>query len=144
MKNCGNKIKHTCAEKSYATCTYYEKELPDFSKLPEAIGCPTIEDTTYELYNLIKEIKRETDLSDLGEKCIDYDEKLTKSVLLQLEQEICDLKSEIEILKTTAICNADITHCTGLDLSGITNSCATPVTTLGELLDYLLNHQTTP
>jgi hypothetical protein len=65
-----------------------------------------------------------------------------KDAVLRLEKEICELKDRVETLETTAICNADITHCTGLDLSSLDNGCAGGVTTLGQLLDYLLNHVT--
>jgi hypothetical protein len=140
MKNCGNKIKHTCAEKNYATCVYYELEVPDFSSL---VGedCITLEETTEDIYELIGGIKSEIDLSALGEACIEYDvnPKTVKSVLLQYEQEICDLRAEVDTLKTTAICDIDITEC-GIDLSGINNNCSSPVTTLGELLAYLVDN----
>jgi hypothetical protein len=140
MKNCGNKIKHTCAEKNYATCVYYELEVPDFSSL---VGedCITLEETTEDIYELIGDIKSEIDLSALGEACIEYDvnPKTVKSVLLQYEQEICDLRAEVDTLKTTAICDIDITEC-GIDLSGINNNCSSPVTTLGELLAYLVDN----
>ena len=55
MKNCGNKIKHTCAEKNYATCVYYELEVPDFSSL---VGedCITLEETTEDQYNILADI----------------------------------------------------------------------------------------
>jgi hypothetical protein len=140
MKNCGNKIKHTCAEKNYATCVYYELEVPDFSSL---VGedCITLEETTEDIYELIGDIKSEIDLSALGEACIEYDvnPKTVKSVLLQYKQEICDLRAEVDTLKTTAICDIDITEC-GIDLSGINNNCSSPVTTLGELLAYLVDN----
>jgi hypothetical protein len=142
MKNCGNKIKHTCAEKNYATCIYYELDIPTFSDL-HGVDCTTIEDTTEDQYNLIGEIKSEIDLSALGEACIEYDvdPKTVKSVLLQYEQEICDLRTKVQTLETTAICDINITGC-GLDLTGINNNCSSPVVTLGDLLGYLLDNTT--
>jgi hypothetical protein len=146
MKNCGSKIKHTCAEKNYATCIYYELDVPNFSSL-FGEDCITIEETTNDVYEILEGILESINVSALDDNCVDYDTPLgqalkIKDVVLQLEQEVCDLRDKVTVLETTAICNADITHCTGLDLSGINNSCATPVTTLGELLDYLLNHTT--
>lgn len=140
MKNCGNKIKHTCTEKNYATCIYYELEVPTFSSL---VGedCITLEETTEDQYNILSGIKSEINLSALGQDCILYGTKLktVKNVLLTYEQEICDLKDRINTLETTAICDINITNC-GIDLSGINNNCSSQVTTLGELLTYLVDN----
>lgn len=144
MKNCGNKIKHTCAEKNYATCIYYEGNVPVFSglsSLVEAGGCITVEETTEDQYNILEDIKSEIDLSALGQDCITYGvtPKTVKNVLLRYEQEICDLKDRVNTLETTAICDINITNC-GIDLSGINNNCSSQVTTLGELLTYLVDN----
>jgi hypothetical protein len=140
MKNCGNKIKHTCTEKNYATCIYYELEVPTFSSL---VGedCITLEETTEDQYNILSGIKSEINLSALGQDCIPYGAtpKTVKNVLLRYEQEICDLKDRINTLETTAICDINITNC-GIDLSGINNNCSSQVTTLGELLTYLVDN----
>lgn len=144
MKNCGNKIKHTCAEKNYATCIYYEGNVPVFSglsSLVEAGGCITVEETTEDQYDILEDIKSEIDLSALGQDCITYGvtPKTVKNVLLRYEQEICDLKDRVNTLETTAICDINITNC-GIDLSGINNNCSSQVTTLGELLTYLVDN----
>jgi hypothetical protein len=140
MKNCGNKIKHTCSEKNYATCVYYELEVPSFSSLVNE-DCITLEETTEDQYNLIGGIKSEIDLSALGQDCINYgiNPKTVKSVLLKHEQEICDLKARVETLETTAICDINITEC-GLNLPD--NPCGGTFSTLGELLGYLLDNTT--
>ena len=152
MKNCGSKTKHTCAEKNYATCIYYEPDLevgiPNFSSLFEQ-DCITIEDTTKDQYEILAEIKSEIDLSALGEEgsCItNYmptpEEKIVvKNVLLRYEQEICTLIQKVETLETTAICDIDITKC-GLLLPG--DPCNNSITTLGELLKYLIDNTTPP
>lgn len=141
MKNCGNKIKHTCAEKNYATCVYYELEVPNFSSLVNQ-DCNTLEETTEDQYNLIDEIKSEIDLSVLGQGCLTYvttpeGKKVVKNVLLKYEQEICDLKTRIGTLETTAICNMNITDC---NLNIPANPCGGTFSTLGELLGYLLDN----
>jgi hypothetical protein len=143
MKNCGNKVKHTCSEKNYATCVYYELEVPDFSSLVDQ-DCITLEETTEDQYNILEGIKSEIDLSALGQDCINYgiNPKTVKSVLLKYEQEICDLKDRVNTLETTAICDMNITDC-GLTLPD--NPCGGNFSTLGELLGYLLdNTQTNP
>jgi hypothetical protein len=138
MKNCGNKIKHTCSEKNYATCIYYELEVPTFSSLVDE-DCITLEETTEDQYNILTGIKSEIDLSALGQDCITYgiNPKTVKSVLLKYEQEICTLKDKVNTLETTAICDMDITNC-GLTLPD--NPCGGTFSTLGELLGYLLDN----
>lgn len=140
MKNCGNKVKHTCSEKNYATCVYYELEVPDFSSLVNQ-DCITLEETTEDQYNILEGIKAELDLSALGQDCINYgiNPKTVKSVLLKYEQEICDLKQKVQVLETTAICDMNITDC-GLTLPD--NPCGGTFSTLGELLGYLLDNTT--
>jgi hypothetical protein len=142
MRNCGNKIKHTCSEKNYATCVYYELEVPSFSSLINE-DCITLEETTEDQYNLIGGIKSEIDLSALGQDCINYgvNPKTVKSVLLKQEQEICNLKDRVNTLETTAICDMNITEC-GLTLPD--NPCGGTFSTLGELLGYLLDNTTPP
>lgn len=144
MKNCGNKVKNTCGEKVYATCVYYEEVVPAFSSLAEE-DCITLEQTTGDTYELIGAIKDEIDLSDLtggGVPCnLTYapDENgntVVKNVLLKYEEEICLLKAKVKALEETAICNIDITECDFTDLG--VDECLNPITTLGELLQYIL------
>lgn len=143
MKNCGNKIKNTCAEKNYATCVYYELEVPTFSSLVEE-DCKTLEETTEDQYNILGTILDNTDISGLGSNCITYGDEVSprptvKDVLYEFEQYICNLKSRIELLETTAICDINITNC-GLTLPD--NGCGGTFSTLGELLEYILNNLT--
>ena len=141
MKNCGNKIKNTCSEKNYATCIYYELEVPTISSLVNE-DCITLEETTEDIYGILEEIISGLSTEALGD-CTDIVYPTTpgqvlkiKDVILKLEGEICNLKAEVELLKTEAICDKDITHC-GLTLPD--NACDLPITKLGELLEYLLN-----
>lgn len=145
MKNCGNKIKNMCGEKTYATCTYYELEVPTFSTLVDE-DCITIEETTEDLYNAVGGVKSEIDLSELGDQCLDYVQEdgknIVKNVLLKYEQEICDLKGRIALLEDETVCNKNITSC--VDLTGIVDACNTQISTLGELLQYLVDNTQTP
>lgn len=138
--SCGNKVKSTCVERTYATCVQYETPLPDFSKIIDQ-DCVTVEDTTEDLYSLVEDIRSDIDLSALGESCLEYvqvgNKNIVKNVLLTYEQEICALQTRVTELETEAICNKDITQC-GLDLTGLVDQCDTPITTLGQLLEYLL------
>lgn len=145
MKNCGNKIKNMCGEKTYATCTYYELEVPTFSTLLDQ-DCITIEETTADLYLAVGGIKSEIDLSSLGNSCLTYVQEgghnVVRNVLLKYEQEICDLKSRVTYLENEAICDKIITEC--VDLTGIVDACNTQISTLGELLQYLVDNIQTP
>lgn len=145
MKNCGNKIKNMCGEKTYATCTYYELEVPTFSTLLDQ-DCITIEETTSDLYLAVGGIKSEIDLSSLGDNCLTYVQEggkdTIKNVLLKYEQEICSLKNKVTYLENEAICNKIITDC--VDLTGIVDACNTQISTLGELLQYLVDNTQTP
>src|SRR5699024_202091 len=94
-----NDIKDTCFQEQYASCVYYEKNLPDFTKIEE--DCVTIEDTTEDIYNIISDIKEELDISGLGNKCITYPtDKNINTVLQQQEQEICELKQKVQDLES--------------------------------------------
>ena len=140
MKKC-NKISHTCGTTNYATCISYETELPTFSELED---CVDLDQTTTELYSLVGEIKEETDLSELGDKCLEYVETdegkiVVKNVLLKFEEKICELEEKITDLETTDICNKSITSC-NLDLSCLDLlPCDTPINTLGDLLQAMIN-----
>ena len=139
-QSCQSKVKHTCTGSiQYALCTSYEGILPEFSELE----CPSIEETTEELYNLVGEIKEQTDLSELGEKCLEYlldenDKIVVKNVLLKFEEEICNLKEELELVKNRQICDIPITECLP-DLGCLALPCDTSITTLG---DWMLAVQT--
>ncbi len=145
MKNCGNQIKNMCGEKTYATCTYYELEVPTFSTLVNQ-DCITIEETTSDLYEAVGGVKSEIDLSSLGSLCLDYVQEggktIVKNALLKYEEEICNLKDRVNYLENEAICDKIITGC--VDLTGIVDACNTQISTLGELLQYLLNNTQIP
>lgn len=140
MKNCNGKTKHTCGDKSYATCVYYEKQIPEFSDLREE-ECITIEETTEDVYSILGQMKDELLLSELGQLCLTYvsgsEVNSIKKVLLKYEQEICLLKEKVEELETEAICNKNIESC--LNLTGVVDQCDEPIKTLGQLLQYLIN-----
>ena len=98
-------IKDTCAERQYATCTFYETELPAFSLLTD--DCITIEETTAEQYDLIGKIRGEIDLTSLGASCITYTlvsgKLLVKNALLAHQTKICALESLITAQNATIV-----------------------------------------
>jgi hypothetical protein len=137
------KIKYGC-ETAFASCVTYETPLPDFS---EIVGCADLDETTTELYCLVKDIKTEIDLSELGEKCLTYTEvagkTFVKNALLKMEEEICLLKEEVNTLKTTAIFDKPLTG-SGIDLDCLPDFYIDPITTYGDLFQALIAKVCTP
>ena len=141
---CGNKTKNTCGEKGYATCVYYEKAVPDFSELED---CITLEETTEELYKIVKDLREQIDLSKLG-KCDDLDYVLdgennriiVKNVLLKYEEEICALKAKVEELETKNISEMLIADW-GLDFPEgcLTLPCDNSIATVKDLFQAIIN-----
>ena len=130
MRNC-NKIKHTCGERTYLICAEYEGNVNTDSSLVD-VNCKNGEEVIQDIYNQLDNL----DLSELGESCLDYisDESgknLVKNVLLKFEEEICNLKEELETVKNRQICDLPITECLP-NLDCLTDACDNNITTLGE------------
>lgn len=121
-----------------ATCVEYQTELPTFSEIGE---CPSLDDTTKELYDLIGEIKTENDLSALGNLCLEYTtiggKNIVKNVLLKFEQKICELEDEIDTLKTTATLDKSLVG-SGLDFKCLTTECSDEISTYKELFQSMI------
>lgn len=92
-----NKInkEDTCPERLYASCTYYELGLSEDSLITK--DCPTIEDTTQDLYDLHDSVKDEIDVSSLGNSCITIvGDKTVKNFLIAIESKICEMGETIQ------------------------------------------------
>lgn len=144
MKNKCNKIEQTCGTKQWASCTEFEGTPNEVSPLSDDCSI-SAEESLQDIYTQLEEIN----LSELGDTCLDYIETaegrlIVKNVLLKFEEEICLLKEQISELQTTNVCNQNITSC-DLDFGTLTNACDTPVSTLAETLQLILdNIQPTP
>jgi len=136
MTNC-NKIKNTCPDSVMAPCVDYQGALGENTKITS--DCVTIADTTEDLYEITDEIISDIDTSELGNECITYPSGLNASKALKThEEEICELKSQIEVLQTTALCDMSIQGC-GLSLGILTDACDEPITTFGQLLQAMID-----
>ena len=128
--NCHNRLKHTCGSTNYATCIQYESSVNTDSQYDEN-DCLSIEETTQDIYNQLENL----DLSALGELCLGYvqenNKNIVKNVLLKFEEEICNLKEELELVKNRQICDIPITECLP-NLDCLTDACDNNITTLGE------------
>lgn len=93
-----DKIKTRCGKVQYATCTKYETELPAFSTLQ----CPSIEETTEELYNEVANLKDLLDFSDLNDDCLTLPTPRNPLSLIQLLIDtVCEQKNIIENMQGT-------------------------------------------
>ena len=136
--NCHNKIKHTCSSTNYSTCIHYEGSVNTNSELVNET-CLDIEQTTQDIYNQLENL----DLSALGELCLSYvqenNKNIVKNVLLKFEEEICNLKEELEIVKNRQICDIPITECFPNGFDCLIGDCDNSIVTLK---DWMLAMQT--
>lgn len=135
MKNCNQKIKHTCGSIVFADCTSYEGTVNADSEFNEN-NCLSIEQTTQDIYNQLDNL----DLSELGELCLNYvqenNKNIVKNVLLKFEEVICEMQEKIESLENRQLCDMLIGDC--VDVSCLTDPCLNDITTFGQLLQALV------
>lgn len=134
--SCKNKIKNTCVDKHYATCTYYELDLPEISSLDSS--CVTLEETTQEIYSFIEDIKESVNIEGLTTDCEDLTELSIKDIFELQQNKICSLEDKVEEIESKTICDMSITEC-GLDLQNIVDICGEQPSTVIELLQILIN-----
>ena len=136
--NCHNKIKHTCSTTNYSTCVHYEGSVNTDSQYDEN-DCLSIEETTQDIYNQLENL----DLSALGELCLEYTQasgkNIVKNVLLKFEEEICNLKEELETVKNRPLCEMPLGDC--VDTKCLVDACGDPVTTWGQLVQILIDRE---
>ena len=136
MKNC-NRISHTCGERTYLICSEYEGSVNTDSSLIEE-SCLNGQEVVQDIYNQLENL----DLSALGELCLEYTQasgkNIVKNVLLKFEEEICNLKEELEIVKNRQICDIPITECLPNGFDCLALPCDTSIANLGQLLDAMI------
>lgn len=129
---CTEKTQQRC-KKVFATCTSYESDVNLNSTL-DTDDCLTIEQTTQDIYNQLEQIE----LSALGESCLTYvkeDNKIyVKNVLLKFEEEICNLKTEIENLNSRNILDTPLEEFDVLCLQG---QCENEILTLRDWMNSM-------
>lgn len=94
MKNCGNKIKHTCGGVySFAVCTKYEGSVSEHSSLEEE-DCLDVQEVIEDIYDITEDIYSKIDMSSLDNDCITFTEpKTVLSVITQMYQKLCELQT---------------------------------------------------
>jgi hypothetical protein len=137
MKNC-NRISHTCGQRTYLVCSEYEGTVNSDSSLVEE-SCLNGQEVVQDIYNQLENL----DLSALGELCLTYvqenNKNIVKNVLLKFEEEICNLKEELETVKNRQICDIPITECLPNGFDCIIGDCDNSIVTLK---DWMLAMQT--
>ena len=135
MKNC-NKIKHTCGSgRNFAVCIETEGEVNADSTL---VGetCTNLQENLDDIYNQLENL----DLSALGELCLTYvqedNKNIVKNVLLKFEEEICNLKEELETVKNRPLCEMPLGDC--VDTKCLVDACNENISTVGQLLQALV------
>lgn len=69
IRNC-NKVKHTCGFQQWQNAPF--EGTPNAQSPLVATPCLSIEDTSQDHYNQLGDIWTQIDLSDLGNKCLEY------------------------------------------------------------------------
>ena len=138
-----NKTKYTCGDAAnFAECTAFEGTPNPQSELVGE-SCISIEDTTQDQFNQLESIWGEIDLSELGDKCLEYVETeegkiVVKNVLLKFEEKICELQESIETLHNRKVCEYPITECLE-DLGCLELPCNNSIITLGDWMVAVQN-----
>jgi hypothetical protein len=135
---CSDDISNICVDPIKATCVDYEGALGANTKITE--DCVNQNDVNEDLYAITDEIIENIDASNLGNLCITYPVGTItpKSALEQHEIEICDLQTRVTALENQNFADLDITGF-GLNFSCLVDPCGAPITTLGQLLQIMIN-----
>lgn len=138
--SCNKKTKLTCGESTYSTCVDFEGTPNSQSTLTD---CLDQEQVDQDQYNQLENIWSEIDLQQLGDRCLDYVETeegkiVVKNVLNKFEEEICNLKEQINTLQNSALCDTDITNC-GIDFNCLQTQCGNEIQTLKDWIITITN-----
>ena len=146
MGLCGNKINQTCGSTTYSSCTNFEG-TPNIQSVLYEETCLDQEVVDQDQYNQLGEIKNQIDLTELGESCLVYvleeGKVVVKNVLAKFEEEICTLKTKINMLETESICNKNIASC-DFDFGNLVDACGNQPLTLARTIQLILDTLNTP
>ena len=110
-----------CGTVVHAPCVPYELELPEISNIDKK--CVNVEDTTNDLYEIVTDLQ-----SQIPEDL--------ENTIETLQSQIETLQEQVLALQEENICLKDMTEC--VNILGL-DSCQTPITNLGQVLNYILN-----
>ena len=131
-------ISSTCGDRYYATCTFYQTELPEWSELKDQ-NCVTIEETTEELYEAVTEIKDQLDNSELSGGCIEYpnSDPAQNEVNAAVQEKLCEIVQQLEDFGSPS----NGVFCPNLDYGNLVDpdDCDGKPTTWCEFAQFVLN-----
>lgn len=136
------KPKHTCGDRSSnARCVFYDLNIPPFSKLSDS-ECVTVEETTSDLYNLVSWLRESINIENLDIRDLDLQSVLdsyepTKQRYL-VKDVLEGIISQVDDIKKLAESN-DTNSGLELDFKCLVSSCGTPITSLKDLLQALID-----
>lgn len=138
MKNNCNKVKYTCGDSvAMSECVNFEG-TPNTQSPLHSNTCLSQEQVDQDQYNQLEDIWSQTDLSDLGNKCLSYvkvgGKTVVKNALLKMEQEICELKTKVVTLENRQLCDMPITSCLST-LGCLALPCSSDIKTLGDWMN---------
>ena len=136
------KPKHTCGDRSSnARCVFYDLNIHSFSKLSDS-ECVTVEETTSDLYNLVSWLRESINIENLDIRDLDLQSVLdsyepTKQRYL-VKDVLEGIISQVDDIKKLAESN-DTNSGLELDFKCLVSSCGTPITSLKDLLQALID-----
>ena len=136
------KPKHTCGDRSSnARCVFYDLNITSFSKLSDS-ECVTVEETTSDLYNLVSWLRESINIENLDIRDLDLQSVLdsyepTKQRYL-VKDVLEGIISQVDDIKKLAESN-DTNSGLELDFKCLVSSCGTPITSLKDLLQALID-----
>ena len=136
------KPKHTCGDRSSnARCVFYDLNTPSFSKLSDS-ECVTVEETTSDLYNLVSWLRESINIENLDITDLDLQSVLDRYEPTKQRYLVKDVLegviSQVDDIKKLAESN-DTNSGLELDFKCLVSSCGTPITSLKDLLQALID-----
>lgn len=135
-----NNISNLCADPILSTCVDYEGPLGENTKITE--DCVNQSDVNQDLYAITDEIIVDIDVSTLTSTCITIPANSTVAEVVALyETKICELNTKVITLENIDYSTLDITGW-GLTIpTCIADPCGSPPTTLGPLLQAVMDQR---
>ena len=137
---CNENISNTCMDPIKSTCVDHEGTLGANTKITDE--CVNQYEVNEDLYAITDEVIEGLDISTLTSACITIPVDATVAdVIILYEAKICELNTQITDLENIAYEDLDITTW-GLTIPGcIADVCANPPTTLGVLVQAMMDNQ---
>jgi len=129
-----NKRRDTCGGKVNSICVDYNGNIPDITKLDNK-DCNTVEDTMQDLYEIVSDIHKQTNIDELSNTCTNVGSGKIKDIVKKHDEILCDL---LETVETNNNANLDISNL-GLDKKCLADDCATGLNTLKDLLQAIID-----